>query len=354
MTAVFRGVCRNCPNVNTHWEMRIDGTPVCFIDKNAACGPCSRKKGSRVTGHPTKHPCCPEVSSSTRSAKLAEWIEFVEKSKQEAGILKSEEDEVSVSEASVAKYCGHCHNLGVPEWVCKTHFTRECTKMICEECGEQGHLKSRCSKLQEDFEGCSHCRDIGMYESVYMSHSYDNCTFTCKHCNELHADHNPRDCPQNPKNESKSEMEPEVQAESQPEVQAESQLEEQAENQPEVQAVPTTVSQMQLEVSATSAFTSVSGSPIRARPATPSEQTLRAVFDQREKEIKEMREYILVLEEENRVFKAQDTAKELKEVHATCISSMQEEIEMLKKELRKAHLEIKASNAAYKAILESS
>jgi hypothetical protein len=22
-----------------------------------------------------------------------------------------------------------------------------------------------------------------MYESVYMSHSYDKCTYSCKHCN---------------------------------------------------------------------------------------------------------------------------------------------------------------------------
>jgi hypothetical protein len=348
MTAVFRGICRNCPGVNTHWEMRIDGTPVCNIDKNAVCGDCSRKKGCRTTGHPTKHACCPEISSTARAAKLAQWTEFVEKSKHEAGINNSD-GENSEAESSAIKYCGHCHNMGVPDWACKTHYTRECKKMICEDCGEQGHLKSRCGRVQEEFNGCSHCREIGMFKAVYMSHSYDDCTFTCKYCNELHADHNPRDCPQNPKNEASDEEESDEEDDDQ------SQTETQTETQTQTETRVSTSTTVQLEISPGSAFTPVSGAPMTwaSRAVSPaSEQTLRAVFDQREKELKEMRELVLTLEEENRVLKAQDTLKELKEIHATSILSMQEEIESLKKELKKAQMKVKATEAAYNAVLE--
>jgi hypothetical protein len=153
--------------------------------------------------------------------------------------------------------------------------------------------------------------------------------------------------------------------------QEEDDQEEEDQEEEEQRNLPVPVAFEPLEASADSAFSPIV-LPSTIRPASPLDAAaLRRVFDQREEQFKEQQSQIELLERENKELKAlerenqelkalerenqelkaQDTRQEASEIHQTTISSLNEKIEMLEKELKKMQRELLGVKAAYNAVI---
>ena len=318
------GLCRNQEcidkgNNRNHWERTPDGCKIfCFLIAAAVCTACSTANSRKTIGHLKGDPACPHTSDALRAKKVVEWKAFVQKSKEDAGLSRGD-----------SLHCNFCAKSRNPKLSSRaqTHNTHH----------EDGSVW--CFFLSQ--QKCEDCEEAGRDPMGHMTGHWS--------------------CPL--KTEDQDEELEEDQEED-----LEEDLEEAQEEAEEQGNAPVSVA---FEPTVGSAFSPIASLAIR--PASPLDvEALRRVYDQREEQFKEMQSQIeslerenhelkalerenqelKALERENQELKAQDTRQEASEIHQTMISSLNEKIESLEKELKKTQRELLGFKAAYNAVLD--